>query len=211
MSFSDSSPSKSSPLELLSDHLAKCKLEFEESSYASSQKINQLTTELDQYKRRCAELTAHNARLTSELEQKRKENATKWRVQEREDWKSLVERLRIDKRALQDKLDKRGASLGTNEKSDARAQELEKQLEIERQMHAEAVDALRRKLDRELQLKFQSTRRGGSERRNAVPEDDVVEKETVSASSTPRRGVFSFLSDFLFEDEYEDVYDEDEE
>lgn len=85
---------------MLSDHLARVKLEHAEREHALKQEVSSLKKESAAALERTNALEDMLAQRDFELEQTKAEMSRKWRIQEREDWKQLVTRLQRERSRL---------------------------------------------------------------------------------------------------------------
>lgn len=85
---------------MLSDHLARVKLEHAEREHALRQEVAALKEENTTALERTNALEDMLAQREFELEQTKAEMSRKWRIQEREDWKQLVTRLQRERSRL---------------------------------------------------------------------------------------------------------------
>ncbi|GBG32555.1 Hypothetical Protein FCC1311_087792 [Hondaea fermentalgiana] len=177
-------------LRLIAAHLAKVKLEFAEREYAAKSRIGNLEHELDDTLLRLEEATKDVANYQAQVKQLQGQNTYKALVQEREKWKSLTDTLRKDNRALRAQIDqlqhgqlqKPWNSSGSGAEpdllyhparrrqdslTDRSAELVQLRSEINFLKHEledknVEINALRAKLDRELELKWERSHGGSS-------------------------------------------------
>ena len=89
-------------LKKLADYLAQTRRQAEVSIDVLNSRVTELTAELDIAKQTAERLQEERDLFHNMSEQLKIENSKKWRLQERDDWKSLVDSVQRDRCRLQD-------------------------------------------------------------------------------------------------------------
>lgn len=89
-------------LKKLADYLAQTRRQAEASIDCLNNRIAELTQELEIAKEAAEQLQSERDYFRNYSEQLKLENSKKWRLQERDDWKSLVDSVQRDRSRLQD-------------------------------------------------------------------------------------------------------------
>lgn len=103
--------SESEGLSKLTEYLAQTRRQAEISIDLLNNKIVELEQENDYKLGRINELTGERDYFKKYSEQLKSENSKKWKLQERDDWKSLVESVQKDRARLQDECTRLESSL----------------------------------------------------------------------------------------------------
>lgn len=89
-------------LKKLADYLAQTRRQAEASIDVLNKRIEELTSELEVSHAAAEHLQSERDYFRNHAEQLKLENSKKWRLQERDDWKSLVDSVQQDRSRLQD-------------------------------------------------------------------------------------------------------------
>lgn len=149
-------------LQKLVEFLNTTRRQAELSIKTLSDRISELETEIKSRDELLASLHEENSHLNSVIAQLKLENSQKWRLQERDDWKSLVDSIQKDRSRLQDE---NLALTNTIETLEEKVAKLEDDLEKHREFsisspstsQMDSVQSLNSVVDNDMSLRFQES------------------------------------------------------
>jgi len=89
-------------MQILANHLADVKLHSAEQIYGLEQKVRALEGELVEARHQLGTTQVEMEHCMNCIHQLKQENSKKWRVEERDDWKGLVDAIQSDRATLQE-------------------------------------------------------------------------------------------------------------